>query len=98
MGRHRRAEEAAWAQWEDEFNDLLTPILGYAEFLQIQLGPDSELHQDVREIYLAARRLQRLGERIFWDHTPGHRPRRAKGERSGRAKRRPAARCPEPGT
>ena len=34
--------EQDWAVLEEKFNDLLTPILGYAEFLQMQLGPESE--------------------------------------------------------
>ena len=42
--------EQDWAVLEEKFNDLLTPILGYAEFLQMQLGPESELYQDAREI------------------------------------------------
>ena len=65
MGKHRRGSERVWTQWENEFNDLLTPILGYSEFLQTQLGPESEFSQDIQEIYLAARRMQRLGERMF---------------------------------
>ena len=44
--------EQDWAVLEEKFNDLLTPILGYAEFLQMQLGPESELYQDARELSL----------------------------------------------
>ena len=65
MRRHANQTKTDWIQMEEEFNDLLTPILGYAEFLQSQLGPDHELAQDMQEIQLAACRLQRLGRRIF---------------------------------
>ena len=53
-----------WAVLEEKFNDLLTPILGYAEFLQMQLGPESEMYQDAHEIELAAGQLQALFQEI----------------------------------
>ena len=59
---------------EEKFNDLLTPILGYAEFLQMQLGPESELYQDAREIELAAGQLQAQFQEISSHHRPGQFP------------------------
>lgn len=59
-----------WAVLEEKFNDLLTPILGYAEFLQMQLGPESEMYQDAHEIELAAGQLQALFREIFTHHRP----------------------------
>ena len=46
MRQKKRFTEHEWILLEEKFNDLLTPILGYAEFLQMQLGPESELSQD----------------------------------------------------
>ena len=63
--------EQDWAVLEEKFNDLLTPILGYAEFLQMQLGPESELYQDAREIELAAGQLQALFQEISSNHRLG---------------------------
>ena len=63
--------ERDWVVLEEKFNDLLTPILGYAEFLQMQLGPESELYQDAREIELAAGQLQALFQEISSHHRPG---------------------------
>lgn len=62
--------EQDWAVLEEKFSDLLTPILGYAEFLQMQLGPESELYQDAREIELAAGQLQALFQEISSHHRP----------------------------
>ena len=59
-----------WAVLEEKFNDLLTPILGYAEFLQMQLGPENEMYQDAHEIELAAGQLQALFREIFTHHRP----------------------------
>ncbi len=39
-----------------DFNNLLTAVIGHAEFLEHDLGEDSPLKQDVREIENAARR------------------------------------------
>lgn len=63
--------EQDWAVLEEKFNDLLTPILGYAEFLQMQLGPESELYQDAREIEFAAGQLQALFQEISSHHRLG---------------------------
>lgn len=54
MRQKKRFTEHEWILLEEKFNDLLPPILGYAEFLQMQLGPESELSQDAHEIELAA--------------------------------------------
>ena len=59
-----------WILWEEKFHDLLTPILGYAEFLQTQLGPESELCQDAYEIQLAAGQLQKLFHEISSQYLP----------------------------
>ena len=50
--------EQDWAVLEEKFNDLLTPILGYAEFLQMQLGPENEYYEDIDEIYRAGGRAK----------------------------------------
>ena len=38
MRQKKRFTEHEWILLEEKFNDLLPPILGYAEFLQMQLG------------------------------------------------------------
>ena len=68
MRQKKRFTEHEWILLEEKFNDLLTPILGYAEFLQMQLGPESELSQDAHEIGLAAGQLQALFQEIFSHH------------------------------
>ena len=40
------------------------PHFGYAEFLQMQLGPESEMYQDAHEIELAAGQLRALFQEI----------------------------------
>ena len=70
MRQKKRFTEHEWILLEEKFNDLLTPILGYAEFLQMQLGPESELSQDAHEIGLAAGQLQALFQEIFSHHGP----------------------------
>lgn len=87
MRRKKRGPAAAWAQLEDEFNDLLTPILGYSEFLQMQLDPESELIEDLQEIHSAAWRMQQLSQKIFRRHKlPAAASRQAAGStRQGRA-------------
>lgn len=44
-----------------EFNNLLTPILGYSEFLEEQLGRKSEYFEDIAEIHKAG-----TGPRKSW--------------------------------
>lgn len=48
-----------------EFNNLLTPIIGYSEFLQGQLGEDSEYYEDIDEIRRAGLRAKEIVERIL---------------------------------
>lgn len=48
-----------------EFNNLLTPILGYSEFLSEQMGKDSEFYGDIEEIYKAGRRAKEIVEQIL---------------------------------
>ena len=70
MMRKKKAKAGDWILWEEKFHDLLTPILGYAEFLQTQLGPESELCQDAYEIQLAAGQLQKLFHEIASQYLP----------------------------
>lgn len=48
-----------------EFNNLLTPIIGYSEFLQKQLGTKSEYYEDIDEIRRAGLRAKEIVERIL---------------------------------
>lgn len=48
-----------------EFNNLLTPILGYSEFLKEQMGPDSEYYEDMDEIYKAGSRAKEIVDQIL---------------------------------
>lgn len=48
-----------------EFNNLLTPILGYSEFLQEQMGQDSEYYEDIGEIHKAGIRAKEIVEQIL---------------------------------
>ncbi len=48
-----------------EFNNLLTPILGYSEFLKEQLGKDSPYWEDIAEIYKAGTRAKEIVEQIL---------------------------------
>ena len=48
-----------------EFNNLLTPILGYSEFLKEQIGKDSEYYEDIEEIYKAGTRAKEIVEQIL---------------------------------
>ena len=70
MNRKKRGHAGDWILWEERFYDLLTPIWGYAEFLQTQLGPESELSQDAYEIQLAAGQLQELFNEISSQYLP----------------------------
>ena len=65
LRRRKRFTEKERIQLEEKFHDLLTPILGYTEFLQIQLGPENELSQDAHEIELAAGQLQALLQELL---------------------------------
>ncbi len=48
-----------------EFNNLLTPILGYSEFLKEQMGGDNEFYEDLEEIHKAGLRAKEIVERIL---------------------------------
>lgn len=48
-----------------EFNNLLTPIMGYCEFIQEQLGPQSEYAEDLEEIHKAGSRAKEIIEQIL---------------------------------
>ena len=48
-----------------EFNNLLTPIMGYSEFLKQQLGPDNEYYEDIDEIYKAGGRAKEIVDQIL---------------------------------
>ena len=48
-----------------EFNNLLTPIMGYSEFLMQQLGTDSEYYEDIDEIYKAGGRAKEIVDQIL---------------------------------
>ena len=48
-----------------EFNNLLTPILGYSEFLLGQVGKGSEYYDDIEEIRKAGIRAKEIVEQIL---------------------------------
>lgn len=48
-----------------DLNNLLTPILGYAELAQMKLRPEETAHLDVREIQEAARRARDLTHQLL---------------------------------
>jgi len=48
-----------------EFNNLLTPILGYSEFLKGQFGQESEYYGDIEEIHKAGLRAKEIVEQIL---------------------------------
>lgn len=48
-----------------EFNNLLTPVIGYSEFLMEQMGKGSEYYEDIREIYRAGVRGKEIVEQIL---------------------------------
>lgn len=48
-----------------EFNNLLTPIIGYSEFLKTQLGEENPYYEDVDEIYKAGVRGKEIVEQIL---------------------------------
>ena len=48
-----------------EFNNLLTPILGYSEFLKAQMGENSEYYEDIDEIYRAGSRAKEIVDQIL---------------------------------
>ncbi|MCC8027812.1 MAG: response regulator [Clostridium sp.] len=48
-----------------EFNNLLTPIIGYSEFLREQMGKDNEFYEDIEEIHKAGTRAKEIVEQIL---------------------------------
>lgn len=48
-----------------EFNNLLTPIMGYSEFLMERLGRDNEYYEDIEEIHKAGKRGKEIVEQIL---------------------------------
>ncbi len=48
-----------------EFNNLLTPIMGYSEMIKEQLDAKSELYEDIDEIYKAGQRAKEIVEQIL---------------------------------
>jgi signal transduction histidine kinase/CheY-like chemotaxis protein len=48
-----------------EFNNLLTPIMGYCEFLLEQIGKNSEYAEDLEEIHKAGSRAKEIIEQIL---------------------------------
>ncbi len=48
-----------------EFNNLLTPILGYSEFIRERMGPESEYYDDMGEIYEAGTRAKEIVEQLL---------------------------------
>lgn len=48
-----------------EFNNLLTPILGYSEFIRERMGPESEYYDDMSEIYEAGTRAKEIVEQLL---------------------------------
>lgn len=48
-----------------EFNNLLTPILGYSEFIRERMGPESEYYDDMSEIYEAGTRAKEIVKQLL---------------------------------
>ena len=48
-----------------EFNNLLTPIMGYSEFLKERMGPESEYYEDIDEIYKAGERAKEIVDQLL---------------------------------
>ena len=48
-----------------EFNNLLTPIMGYSEMIKEQLDPQDEFYEDIDEIYKAGHRAKEIVEQIL---------------------------------
>ncbi len=48
-----------------DFNNMLTAILGYAELLTDQIGPDKAIGRDLREIRIAAERAAALTQQLL---------------------------------
>lgn len=48
-----------------EFNNLLTPIMGYSEFLKERMGPESEYYEDMDEIFKAGTRAKEIIDQLL---------------------------------
>ncbi len=48
-----------------EFNNLLTPIMGYSEFLKDRMGASHEYYEDIDEIYKAGARAKEIVDQIL---------------------------------
>lgn len=48
-----------------EFNNLLTPIMGYSEFIKERMGPDSEYYEDMDEIFKAGTRAKEIVDQLL---------------------------------
>lgn len=48
-----------------EFNNLLTPIMGYSEFLKERMGCRNEYYEDMDEIYKAGKRAKEIVEQLL---------------------------------
>lgn len=48
-----------------EFNNLLTPIMGYSELLKERMGPQNEYYEDMDEIYRAGERAKEIIDQLL---------------------------------
>ena len=48
-----------------EFNNLLTPILGYSEFIKERMEPENEYYEDIEEIHKAGVRAKEIVEQVL---------------------------------
>lgn len=48
-----------------EFNNLLTPIMGYSEFLKERMGPENEYYEDMDEIFKAGTRAKEIVDQLL---------------------------------
>lgn len=48
-----------------EFNNLLTPIMGYSEFIKERMGPESEYYEDMDEIFKAGTRAKEIVDQLL---------------------------------
>jgi signal transduction histidine kinase len=48
-----------------EFNNLLTPIMGYAEIILDHINPDNEFYEEIQDIHEASKKAKELIEQIL---------------------------------
>lgn len=48
-----------------EFNNLLTPIMGYSEFIKERMGPGNEYYEDMEEIFKAGTRAKEIVDQLL---------------------------------